>query len=200
MQLARGNGIKVVNKWSQIPKTRPLVVQRYIAKPHLINDTKYDLRIYVLMTSLCPLRLYLYEEGLVRFASNKYSPDSNQLSDVFMHLTNYSINKNSCTYTPNEDSESRQGHKWTLNSLWQHFAENGIDSKPVWERIKDLVVKTVISAENTMLPLGRSNLNSQYCGYELFGFDVLLDADLKPWLIEVMNFSQAPFSLLEKCR
>jgi len=45
--------------------------QRYIARPHLINDTKYDLRIYVLMTSINPLRIYLYDEGLVRFASNK---------------------------------------------------------------------------------------------------------------------------------
>eukprot|EP00095_Tigriopus_kingsejongensis_P001801 maker-scaffold10_size831480-snap-gene-0.19 protein:Tk01801 transcript:maker-scaffold10_size831480-snap-gene-0.19-mRNA-1 annotation:"tubulin polyglutamylase ttll4" len=183
--MARGTGIKVVNKWNQIPKTRPLVVQRYIARPHLINNTKYDLRIYVLMTSLNPLRIYLYDEGLVRFASNKYNTDSNSLADVYMHLTNYSINKNSSTYVPNEDSEMRQGHKWTLGSLWQYFSELGIDQKPVWDRIKDMVVKTIISAEHSMFPLNRANLASHYCGYELFGFDVLLDADLKPWLIEV---------------
>ena len=71
MQLARGNGIKVVNKWAQIPKNAPMIVQRYIARPHLINGTKYDLRIYVLVTSINPLVVYLYDEGLVRFASNK---------------------------------------------------------------------------------------------------------------------------------
>ena len=145
----------MVNKWSQIPKTRPLIVQKYVAKPHLINETKYDLRIYVLLTSLHPLRIYLYDEGLVRFASNTYSSDSKSLSDVFTHLTNYSINKNSSTYLPNEDSEVRQGHKWTLSSLWQHFTELGIDNKPVLEAIKDLVIKTIISAESSMHNLYR---------------------------------------------
>ena len=183
--LARGTGISVVNKWSQIPKTRPLIVQKYVAKPHLINNTKYDLRIYVLVTSLNPLRIYLYDEGLVRFASNTYRSDSKSLSDVFTHLTNYSINKNSSTYCPNEDSDIRQGHKWTLGALWQHFAEQGIDNKPVIEAIKDMVIKTIISAETSMYSLYRQSMSSHYCGYELFGFDVLLDCNLKPWLIEV---------------
>lgn len=183
--LARGIGISVVNKYSKIPKNKPLVVQRYVARPYLINGTKFDLRIYLLVTSINPLRLYLYEDGLVRFASNKYSNDSKDVDDVYMHLTNYSINKKSSTYTSNEDSDSCQGHKWTLKSLWRYFEAEGIDHKVVWEKVKDLMIKTVISAESSMSNLFKNNVSSRYSCYELFGFDILLDSKLKPWLIEV---------------
>jgi len=183
--MARGCGIKVVNKWSQIPKTRPLVVQRYVARPYLINDTKFDLRLYVLVTSVNPLRIYLYDDGLVRFASNKYSNESTKVGDVFTHLTNYSINKNSATYLSNEDSHLAQGHKWTLKSLWRHFDAEGIDHSVIWEKIKDLMIKTIISAEGNMATFFQQNVSSRYSCYELFGFDILLDSRLKPWLIEV---------------
>jgi len=66
---ARGTGIRVISKWDQIPKKIPLVVQRYIDNPYLINNTKFDLRLYILVTSINPLRIYLYDNGLVRFAS-----------------------------------------------------------------------------------------------------------------------------------
>jgi len=66
---ARGSGIRVISKWAQIPKKMPVVVQRYIDNPYLINETKFDLRLYILITSINPLRLYLYDNGLVRFAS-----------------------------------------------------------------------------------------------------------------------------------
>jgi len=183
--LARGVGISVVNKLSKIPKNKPLVVQRYVARPYLINGTKFDLRLYLLVTSVNPLRIYLYDNGLVRFASNKYSNDSACVDDVYMHLTNYSINKKSSNYTSNEDAESCQGHKWTLKSLWRHFDAEGIDHKVVWEKIKDLMIKTVISAESQIVSLFHSNVSSRYSCFELFGFDILLDSKLKPWLIEV---------------
>lgn len=183
---ARGTGIRVISKWGQIPKKVPLVVQRYIDNPYLINDTKFDLRLYILITSINPLRLYLYDNGLVRFASVKYSSDLTTLCDRYMHLTNYSINRLSSQYTQNEDADACQGHKWTLKSLWTYMEkERNVDVKKLWESLEDLVVKTVISGESPMSQMCRSNLSNRYNAYELFGIDVLFDEHLKPWILEV---------------
>ena len=66
-QLSCGKGIKVVNRFSDVPSTEErLCVQRYIKDPLLINKLKFDLRVYVLVTSVEPLRIYLYKEGLAR--------------------------------------------------------------------------------------------------------------------------------------
>uniref|UniRef100_A0A3Q4MWM9 Tubulin tyrosine ligase-like family, member 4 n=1 Tax=Neolamprologus brichardi TaxID=32507 RepID=A0A3Q4MWM9_NEOBR len=68
---ARGIGIQVIHKWSQMPRKRPLLVQKYLDKPYLISGNKFDLRLYVYVTSYNPLRVYMFSDGLVRFASCK---------------------------------------------------------------------------------------------------------------------------------
>lgn len=182
---ARGTGIKVINRWSQLPKRMSLVVQEYIASPYLINGSKFDLRLYVLVTSFNPLRIYLYPDGLARFASVPYSDDVKDLKDRYMHLTNYSINKMSSMYTANEDANACKGHKWTLSKLWEYMEKKGIDTKALWKNLEQLVIKTLISGESAIVPLCRENMNSRYNCYELFGVDVLLDHHLKAWLLEV---------------
>ncbi|XP_045454529.1 tubulin monoglutamylase TTLL4-like [Melitaea cinxia] len=183
---ARGTGIKVVSRWTQIPKKKPVVVQRYVSKPYLINGSKFDLRLYVLVTSVHPLRIYLYKDGLARFASVKYNDDPSSLNDRYMHLTNYSINRLSKNYTPNEDFSACEGHKWTLETLFQYLkTEQNVDTNALWESITDLVIKTIIAGEASISSLTKANITSRYNCYELFGIDVLLDEDLKPWLLEV---------------
>uniref|UniRef100_A0A8C5USI2 Tubulin tyrosine ligase like 4 n=1 Tax=Microcebus murinus TaxID=30608 RepID=A0A8C5USI2_MICMU len=182
---ARGIGIQVIHKWSQLPKRRPLLVQRYLHKPYLISGSKFDLRIYVYVTSYDPLRIYLFSDGLVRFASCKYSPSMKSLGNKFMHLTNYSVNKKNAEYQANGDETACQGHKWALKALWNYLNQKGVNSDAIWEKIKDVVVKTIISSEPYVTNLLKMYVRQPYSCHELFGFDIMLDENLKPWVLEV---------------
>lgn len=68
-------------------------MQKYVRRPALYKGHKYDFRIYVLMTTaISPMQLFLYDDGLVRLASEKYD-GSKGIEDHYVHLTNYSLNK-----------------------------------------------------------------------------------------------------------
>ncbi|XP_076281359.1 tubulin monoglutamylase TTLL4 [Lasioglossum baleicum] len=180
----RGQGIKVINQWWEIPKWHSMIVQRYISRPRLINGSKFDLRVYVLVTSVNPTRIYIYKEGLVRFASVRYIRGMN-LSDKCMHLTNTSVNKLNPGYVMNDGLNALRAHKWSFGNLWSHLSEEGMDVAELWSKIKDIVIKTLIAAESSMNAAISENLTSRYTSYELYGFDVLLDETFKPWLLEV---------------
>ncbi|NWV69478.1 TTLL4 polyglutamylase, partial [Malurus elegans] len=182
---ARGVGIQVIHKWSQLPKRRPLLVQRYLHRPYLIGGKKFDLRIYVYVTCYDPLRVYLFKDGLVRFASCKYSYSMDNLSNKFIHLTNYSVNKKNAAYKSNSDEIACQGHKWALKALWSYLTKKGVNSEAIWEKIKDIVIKTIIASEPYVNNLVKLYVRRPYCCHELFGFDIMLDENLKPWILEV---------------
>ena len=70
---SRGRGIYIIDDVSEVNLEDPAIISKYIADPLLINGHKFDLRIYVTITSYEPLRVYVFKEGLVRFASEQYS-------------------------------------------------------------------------------------------------------------------------------
>ncbi|KAK4471895.1 hypothetical protein MN116_005281 [Schistosoma mekongi] len=182
---ARGIGVRLVTKWSQIPKKRPALIQKYLSRPYLINDSKFDLRIYVYISSVNPLRLYIHEDGLVRFASQKYSNAVRSLSNRYIHLTNYSVNRLNSEYISNTNEFTAKGHKWSLRAFWTYLKAKGISPTPIWSNIKDLVVKTVISTEDAFNTAVNTYCNHSISVHEIFGFDIFLDEDLQPWLLEV---------------
>lgn len=115
----------------------------------------------------------------------KYSDKADTLNDRCMHLTNYSINKFSSNYSKNEDVNACHGHKWTLKSLWSYLANRGIRTDLLWDALRNLVLRTILAGENSINNMIKMNVESKYSCFELFGFDVLLDSELIPWLLEV---------------
>lgn len=79
-------------------------MQRYLHKAFLIDKLKFDLRIYVFLCGVDPLRVYFFNEGLCRLSTQEYRPPAqNNLGNLFMHLTNYAINKFSNKFEKNHD-------------------------------------------------------------------------------------------------
>ena len=124
-----GRGIIVTNQISEIPqKDKMYVCCEYIHNPLTFNGYKFDLRIYVALTSVNPLRIYIYDEGLVRFATCKYQSQPSQQgfskASKFMHLTNFSVNKKNLNFVSNtEDQDDRSSSKWALSNLKKAMKE-----------------------------------------------------------------------------
>ncbi|XP_008187024.1 LOW QUALITY PROTEIN: probable tubulin polyglutamylase TTLL2 [Acyrthosiphon pisum] len=176
---SQGKGISLISQIGDLVYDTNIVVQRYVKNPMLIGGYKYDLRLYVLVPSFHPLTIYIYREGLTRFSTDKYS--LNNLDNHFAHLTNSSINKLGPNYSETKEKIGL-GCKWTLQQLRQHIRQAGVNDWLLWQKISVLVSLTLAS-QCTGIP------STSNC-FELYGFDILVDSDLKPWLLEV-NLSPA---------
>jgi tubulin polyglutamylase TTLL2 len=88
---------------------------------------------YVLVRSYNPLVVYLYDEGLTRFATSPYDMSGDQLKNVFSHLTNTSINKYSPTLETNKE-EIGSGCRWKINRLRAYFKARNLNFDKIWER------------------------------------------------------------------
>ncbi|KAF5915929.1 hypothetical protein HPG69_003002 [Diceros bicornis minor] len=181
----QGRGIFITRTVKEIKPEEDMICQLYISKPFIIDGFKFDLRIYVLMTSCDPLRIFAYNEGLARFATTSYShPCTDNLEDICMHLTNYSINKHSSNFV----RDAHSGSKRKLSTFNMYMESHGYNVEGMWRDIEDVIIKTIISAHPTIKHnyqtcFPNHTLNSA-C-FEILGFDILLDCKLKPWLLEV---------------
>ena len=104
---SQGAGIFLINKlsklkkWSRESRTvfnpnlvkESYVISRYIDNPLLMGGRKFDLRLYVLVTSFRPLKVYQYKHGFGRFCTVKYDDSVNEMDNMYIHLTNVSIQK-----------------------------------------------------------------------------------------------------------
>lgn len=186
---AMGHGISLIRNCEKLPAQEHFIVQEYLDKPFLMEGYKFDLRIYILVTSCDPLRIFLYNDGLVRMGTEKYhAPSEANLSQLYMHLTNYSVNKHNENFERDETVD--KGSKRSISWFTEFLRTNDYDVAKFWGDVSELVVKTLIVAEPHVLHAYRMCRPGQPPGsdsvcFEVLGFDIILDRKLKPWLLEI---------------
>ena len=107
----------------------------------MIDELKFDCRLYVLVLSVDPLRVYLFKEGLARFSTDPYrAPTKKNLSKHYMHLTNYAINsRNKGKFIFNKNLDDVDvGHKRTFTSVLEHIEESFEDGA---KKVDDMMHK-----------------------------------------------------------
>ena len=186
----QGRGIFLSRSLDDFDPQEHYVVQKYLTKPFLIDDLKFDLRIYVLVSGISPMRIWIYKEGLCRMATEPYvTPNGANLDNLFMHLTNYAINKKSDKFEYNEDCERDDvGHKRSYTYVLKYLQEQGVDTAKLEHSIERVIIKTLCSVQPSIAHVYKScqpdDLGNQMC-FEVLGFDVILDHKLRPLILEV---------------
>uniref|UniRef100_A0A8D2PRX6 Uncharacterized protein n=1 Tax=Zosterops lateralis melanops TaxID=1220523 RepID=A0A8D2PRX6_ZOSLA len=144
----QGRGIFITHHLEEINSSPHLCSCPFpSSQPFLIDGFKFDMRIYVLVTSCDPLRIFLYKEGLARFATMRYIDHSTRnLGDTCMHLTNYAINKHNENFITDDTVGSKR--YWHVQALQEHCLGtlHSYDTSKLWADIDDIVIKTLISA------------------------------------------------------
>ncbi|KAM9071625.1 polyglutamylase complex subunit TTLL1 isoform 2-T2 [Megaptera novaeangliae] len=185
---AQGKGIFLINKLSQIKKwsrdsktssfmtqstKEAYVISLYINNPLLIGGRKFDLRLYVLVSTYRPLRCYMYKLGFCRFCTVKYTPSTSELDNMFVHLTNVAIQKHG------EDYNHIHGGKWAVNNLRLYLESTR--GREVTGKLFDEIHWVIVQSLKAVAPVMN---NDKHC-FECYGYDIIIDDKLKPWLIEV---------------
>lgn len=183
-----GNGIKIHYPGTPISIPHYICVAQDYIPSYLIDNTKFDFRIYVLVTSVNPLTAYVYREGIARFCSKE-----NNLNSKFAQLTNIKLNmENKCT----EVSKISR----LISEVMEIIAKTGAKISDLWEQIDDAIALSLLSGypdlvkgvqrvfgEDSSCLLKKNEIYHYPRCFQILGFDILLDENLHPWVLE-MNY------------
>eukprot|EP00002_Diphylleia_rotans_P020500 TRINITY_DN3974_c1_g1_i6.p1 TRINITY_DN3974_c1_g1~~TRINITY_DN3974_c1_g1_i6.p1 ORF type:complete len:725 (-),score=132.85 TRINITY_DN3974_c1_g1_i6:1220-3394(-) len=176
---SRGRGIEVFNRLDKLMEYISVeghfVAQKYMENPMVLLNRKFDIRQWVLVTRWNPLTIFFYGDCYLRFTSTDFDIDN---LDKFAHLCNNSIQKYSEDFNSNAQIE---GNMWSSDEF-ADYLRRAYGSDDIWlKQIQPALKKIVIST----LKCGQDTIENRKNTYEMFGFDLMLDNQLKPWLIEV---------------
>jgi len=180
-QMSRGRGICLVKDEAHATqlahgKVRG-VAQRYL-EPLLLDGHKWDLRLYVLLSSVEPLEVFLFDEGFARLSQNKYSSDLALVEDLSVHLTNSAV-------SDGRGTSGGDANVMPTSVLWAKLSHAGHDTAKMQGEVRALLSTVFDAVKPALLQERVRNNQTAATEFSLLGVDVIFDSVLKPYLLEI---------------
>jgi hypothetical protein len=187
------------------------IVQLYIEQPLLIQQRKFDIRCFVLVThSKCPtnnndtngtLKAYFYPNAYIRTSSKKYS--LNNLNDREIHLTNDAVQKNSASYGKYEDGNKLSLEQWQLMLIDEYITKQAPEIASANDGIRTIVFDHILPEMQRLCQLSICSVSEKFCesdmlnSFEVFGYDFMVcDHEKDPNGSEVVSASKRFYPIL----
>ncbi|KOX75309.1 Tubulin glycylase 3A [Melipona quadrifasciata] len=191
-ELCCGTGISISHNLKDIYrkiKSKPkdyFIVQKYIERPLLIQDTKFDIRQWYLVTNTFPMTIWVFKEGLLRFSSKPYTFSTYHEA---IHICNTAIQEK---YDEERRRRRKRGNSeevvksirdqgWDCEKLNEYLKQTGHCGEPYYDRIYPKMSEAIVL---TMLA-SQEHMDRRRCSFELYGADFVVMEDLSVWLIEI---------------
>lgn len=176
-------GVEIINVEEIDPDNEDeIFYQEFMDNPFLIDGHAFDFGVFVLITSFDPLRVYRYsDEILLRFCSEKYHPFDPENDEKYV------VQEGSIpVYEMPSFKELYEHFSFSSKTMFEdHIEKLNFDVEKFWQRIDNAIAQIAINAEDLVIK-GAKNLNlSNQNLFELVRFDIILDADLNPYVVEV---------------
>jgi tubulin monoglycylase TTLL3/8 len=178
-EIAIFDSLEAIKKYTQ--NAQQWIVQKYIENPLLIEKKKFDIRQWVLISSCEPLTVWIYGACYLRFSVEDF--ELTNINNVFAHLTNNSIAKNS----KNFETSAIKGCMWHVDQFKSYLSS--VFGSDIWTAQLFPQIKAVVKW--TLASIGKFDRKNTF---ELLGYDFMVDENMKVWLIEVNSSPAMDYS------
>jgi len=185
-----GNGVHIIDNYTDIEKTkiRNFLITRYIMNPLMIKNKKFDMRAYVLVTGMNPLKIYFYKDGYLKIPVKNFTLDHEYINEGCVHITTSDTNLECFEgkeYKYDTDIYDESSNFWSYVFFERYCQRYGINYTDIIEQFKDIFIKTFISLNSDFIKLINENNLKDRNLYQIYGLDLLVDDNYKVHLLEL---------------
>ena len=181
----------IFNTFNEIKNNNEkLIINKYLTNPMLINNKKFSMKTFVLVTGFSPLKIYFYRDGYLTFAKHNFTLNGNDLNNPCIHISSDNKEFKCLDYYNNKYIYGRSLFDekcfiWNYLNFERYCKKENINYNNIIKQIKDIIIKTFISLSPDIINKMKNIKINDSNMFQLFTFDFILDANYKAYLIDI---------------